>query len=100
MRLFVDDTREFPDSRFQCCRTAAQAKMFLSIMKFEFITLDYNLGHGEETGLDILMWIKENNIYVPEINIHSNHIVGKERMREYAEENFPDSKITMNMLMK
>ncbi|MBR4881685.1 MAG: hypothetical protein IKU19_07100 [Clostridia bacterium] len=100
MRLFVDDTREYPNARFQCCRTAQQAKLLLSCMEFEYITLDYDLGHGKESGLDILVWMKENNIRVPEINIHSNHVIGKERMREFIEENFPGTKLTMNMLMK
>ncbi len=100
MKLFVDDTREFPKWGYECCRDAASAKLFLSIMNFEFISLDYSLGTNCETGLDILIWMKEYNIFIPEINIHSNHIIGMERMREYCKENFPNSKITMRTLPK
>jgi len=65
----------------------------------EFITLDYSLGNGD-TGMNVLLWMKENNVFVPHINIHSNHIFGRRRMQEFCEENFPDSRITMNMLPK
>lgn len=100
MRLFVDDTRSFPPAGYQCCRDAESAKLMLSIMRFESVTLDYSLGRGEENGLDILIWMKENGISVPHINIHSNHAIGREKMREYAEANFPDSVVTANMLAK
>lgn len=100
MRLFVDDTREFPRAGYECCRDAETAKMLLSAMHFESVTLDYDLGPDSESGLDILQWMREKNISVRSINIHSNHIFGRERMREYAEENFPQSNITTNMLPK
>ena len=35
MRLFVDDTREFPNG-YQCCRDANTAILMLSAMKFEY----------------------------------------------------------------
>lgn len=100
MKLFLDDTREFPKSGYECVRDAASAKLLLSIMEFEFITLDYSLVKGEENGLDVLMWMKENDIFVPHINIHSNHIFGRQKMKEFCEQNFPNSEITMNMLPK
>lgn len=99
-RLFVDDNREFPGMGYECVRSAEDAIFLLRIMKFDHISLDYNLGKGCKGGLDILIWMKANNVFVPEINIHSNHIFGRERMREYCEENFPDSKITMRTLPK
>lgn len=98
MRLFVDDRRPFPPAGYECCRSAHTAKLLLSVMRFESVTLDYSLGQGEETGLDILIFMKENNIFVPSINIHSNNVTGRQEMLEYAEDNFPDSSITANTL--
>ena len=99
MRLFVDDTREFPNG-YQCCRDANTAILMLSAMKFEHISLDYSLGKDRKTGLDILIWMKEHDIFVPEINIHSNNIKGVEKMRKYCDENFQNSKITEYTLPK
>ncbi len=96
MKLFLDDTREFPKSGYECVRNAESAKTLLSIMPFDFVSLDYSLGKGEETGLDVLIWMKENNICVPHINIHSDHSIGREQMRTYCQEHFPESKVTMN----
>ena len=97
-KLFVDDTRDFPKVGFECCRDAHVAKVHMTIMEFAYISLDYSLGRGCENGLDILIWMKENNIFVPEINIHSNHLIGRELMYDYCKENFPDSVVTKHML--
>lgn len=98
-KLFVDDTREFPTGSYECCRIVKHALIFLDIIRFDHISLDYSLSNGE-TGMDILNYMKEKNIFVPNINIHSNNIFGKEQMREFCKANFPNSKITMNMLPK
>lgn len=100
MRLFVDDTRAFPERGYQCCPDVKSAILMLSLMRFEHISLDYTLGYNGETGMDILRWMKENGVTVPEINIHSNHTVGREKMREFCEKNFPNTRVTMNMLPK
>jgi len=100
MKLFVDDTREFPKAGYQCCRTAADAKMLLRLMKFDVISLDYNLGKNQETGLDILVWMKENGAFVPEIIIHSNNVRRIEEMVEYTRHNFPESQVTINTRSK
>lgn len=97
LSLFVDDTRDFPKEGYQCCRDADSAILLLSIMKFDFISLDYCLGRDAKNGLDILIWMKENNKSVPHINIHSNHIY-RDKMRTYIEENFPETVVTMNTL--
>ena len=99
-KLFVDDTREFPEWGYECCRDAESAMSLLSFLKFDLISLDYNLGMNRKSGLDILIWMKENDIFVPEINIHSNHIIGKGEMYLYCKEHFPKSKITLNTLSK
>jgi hypothetical protein len=39
MRLFVDDTREFPNHGYQCARDADAAIVLLSFMRFEHIFL-------------------------------------------------------------
>ncbi len=100
MRLFVDDTREFPKVGYECVRDADSAILLLSIIPFDHISLDYTLGHDCKNGLDILIWMKEHDVYVPEINIHSNHIFGVEKMRKYCEENFPNTTVTTRMLRK
>ena len=99
MRLFVDDTRKFPERGYECCRYVKDAKLLLSIIEFDHISLDYSL-FGDETCMEILEYMKENDIFVPHINIHSNNIIGKERMKKFCEEHFPKTKLTMIELPK
>lgn len=99
-RLFLDDSRDYPTIGYECCAEVWVAQSHMLIMDFEYISLDYSLGRGKETGLDLLIWMKEQGIFVPEINIHSNHSIGREKMYQFCKENFPDSVVTMHMLMK
>ncbi|WP_295154113.1 cyclic-phosphate processing receiver domain-containing protein [uncultured Ruminococcus sp.] len=95
LKLYVDDKRDFPKG-FECVRTYEDCLLYFSIFNdFDFVDLDYNLGE-EKTGLDILIWMKENGKKPKHINIHSNHIVGMRLMKKYADENFKDSSVTMN----
>lgn len=98
MRLFVDDTREFPKSGYECVRDAQSAIQLLSVLKFEHISLDYDLGYGCMNGLDILVWMRDHHVFVPSINIHSSHIFGVGRMKRFCEENFPNTELTTRMV--
>ena len=93
-KLFVDDRRPMPKTGYiMHCQDAASAKLMLSIMPFDGISLDYNLGEGG-TGLEILEFMKENNISFPRINIHSDHVIGRELMAEFCGKYFPDTEVT------
>lgn len=95
MKLFVDDKREQP-KYFNCAVDYNGAVSLLSLLDFDFITLDYDLGDGPN-GLDVLKYIHENKKYPQQLNIHSTHSEGQHLMRRYAEENFPKTvSITMN----
>ena len=95
MKLFVDDMRPCPDGDdYIYCQDYEEAIWQLSINDFEYVSLDYHLGYGE-SGLDILVWMRNNKKVPPKINIHSSHPWGRRQMKEFCDENFPDSEITM-----
>ena len=98
MKLFLDDNRKCPQGDFDVCRNANDAIFFLSRRKYDYISLDYDLGYGEKTGLDVLIYMKENNIFVPHINIHSSHIFGRRKMQDFCTQYFPKTEITMNFV--
>ena len=99
MKIILDDRRYVPDnSPYNVARTYSECVELLRLFrKISFISLDYNLG-TVKTGYDVLVYMKEHNIEVKHINIHSNHILGVPKMREYAWENFPDVPLTFNPL--
>ena len=98
-KIILDDRREFPENGgYTCVRTYKDCVLLLSVFKkVDFISLDYNLSE-EKTGLDVLVYMRENKIEAEHINIHSNHIIGVPQMKEYAEKHFPNAKLTTNSL--
>ncbi|MBQ4155249.1 MAG: hypothetical protein IJD90_00400 [Clostridia bacterium] len=90
MKLFVDDKREKPDDKMMTkVETFGMATILMSVQKYEFVSLDYDLGANQPTGLDILKWMHENARYPEHINIHSDHPEGKPEMMKFIKENFP-----------
>lgn len=99
MKIVLDDRRNIPDnSPYNLVRTYEECVEMIRLFRhISFISLDYNLG-TVKTGYDVLVYMKENGIAVKHINIHSNHILGVPKMREYAYANFPHTSITFNPL--
>ncbi len=98
MHIILDDQRPFPNGPYNCVRTYEECVEMLRLFRsIDFISLDYDLGGGE-TGYDVLVYMKENNIEVKQINIHSDHSVGVPKMRDYVWDNFPDVSLTCNAL--
>lgn len=91
MKIFVDDKRDFSEVQkygYSCVRTYQQCVTLLSVFKnIDVINLDYDLGGGE-TGLDILIYMKQNNIKAQEIYIHSTHLEGVKEMEKFIKQNF------------
>ena len=101
MKLYVDDMRSLPedDPDCICSRDYEDAIWQLSIREYEYISLDYDLGTSSlGNGLDILKWMSANGKYIPKINIHSSHPIGVHMMKEFAENFFPSSVVTVHSL--
>lgn len=99
MKIILDDRRYVPgNSPYNVVRNYDDCVEMLRLFrKISYISLDYNLG-TVKTGYDVLVYMKENNIEVKHINIHSNHILGVPQMQAYAWENFPGVEVTFNPL--
>ena len=98
MKIILDDRRSFPDGPYNCVRTYDDCVRLLRVFrKASFLSLDYDLG-ADKTGLDVLIYMHENNITAEQINIHSDHAEGVPKMRRYAEEHFPGTIVSFNPL--
>lgn len=90
-KIFVDDKRSFDEAEkcgYSCVRTYNECILLLSVFKkIDVINLDYDLGE-DKTGLDILIYMKENNIEVKEIYIHSTHSEGVKEMEAFIKQNY------------
>lgn len=99
MKIVLDDRRNLPaNSPYNLVRTYGECVELIRLFrKISFISLDYNLG-TVKTGYDVLVYMAENDIEVKHINIHSDHILGVPKMRDYAREHFPHVSLTFNPL--
>lgn len=91
VKIFLDDQRPCPKGLgYECARNFKMCKLWIDICKgkLEFVDLDYSIGDNE-TGLDVLSYLKEKKVIVEHINIEGEHA-----MRRFAEANFPDAIIT------
>lgn len=93
-KLFVDDNRKKPENGYDCAEDYYEAVRLLERNNYDFASFDYDLGVGQN-GLQVLIWMKQNGKYIPRINIHSSHSLGRSQMKNYCETNFPGVKVTM-----
>lgn len=95
IKLFLDDRRSFdlPSQYGYCCvRSYQECILLLSVYKdIDIINLDYDLG-TKKTGLDVLRYMKQENIKVKHIYIHSTHKDGVSQMEKYIQDHFNDVK--------
>lgn len=99
MKIILDDRRYVPsNSPYNVVRNYEDCVDMLRLFrKISFVSLDYDLGEAK-SGYDVLVYMKENDIEVKHINIHSDHSVGVPKMKEYVWKNFVNVSLTNNPL--
>lgn len=86
INLYVDDLRKCPE-HFVVARNYETAIEYLNKCKINILSLDHDLGEDSDgnlllTGYDIVKYICENNIFIKQIYIHTDNVVGRENMYE------------------
>lgn len=92
--IYLDDERT-PKKEFDiivrnyedCIEAIKNNKVYL-------ISLDHDLGRLK-TGYDVAMWLVENDIEIPNVNIHSMNVVGSQNIRKLLKRYFPNIRITI-----
>ncbi len=109
MKLWVDDERPAPDDRWYHAETSAEAIEFLETIDylaamtedteiFE-VSLDHDLGYSDElptkyagkedTGMKVLYWMIENEVWPKMLTIHTMNPVGRDNMLRAANASAP-----------
>ncbi len=88
MKLYVDDQRA-PPPDWVCARTVDDAIQYLAKGNVTEMSLDYDLGGHDSTGLDVLAWLESavsaGRITLPAITAHSGSILGRRRLENHIE---------------
>jgi hypothetical protein len=86
MWLLIDDTRSLNVDAI--ARNAKSAKELLSLMCWDHVCFDYDLGE-DESGYDVLKWAIQScyldNIH--HVQLVTGNTVGRERMKNILEDN-------------
>lgn len=87
MKLWLDDERPVPDDSWVLAKTVDDLKTALQENQetLEEVSLDFVLV-GRETGLDALLWMKDQDIWPAKLTTHSSGISANFVMIEYAQE--------------
>jgi len=87
MNVYMDDLRSgpmyYPDSKnWVIVRTVADVETLLKLSIVEDLSLDHDMGLGQDTGYDLCKWMVETECFPSgEIVIHSANPVGAENMK-------------------
>lgn len=82
MKIWLDDLRSPPDHSWHWCTTVDCAKGLMLHFTISEMSLDNDLGEGQEEGRRLVLWMAANDTW-PEgrITIHSANVVAGEYMR-------------------
>ena len=87
MKVYLDDIRETPEG-WARTKTASETIELLKSDKVSCVSLDHDLGEGNEqgTGNDVLVWIESQvftnpNYIPPMIIIHTSNVSAAQKMK-------------------
>lgn len=85
MKLYLDDCRDTPRG-WERTYTVEETKKILATRQVTHLSLDNDLGDGQEEGYKVLDWLEEevyndHSFPLPEITIHSSNASRVEYMK-------------------
>lgn len=89
INVYLDDRRACP-AGFVLARSADECIMLLQECDVDVVSLDYDLGWDQPTGLDVARYIVASRRYPKAIYLHSSSIGGRRAMYELLYQNKPD----------
>lgn len=98
MNVYMDDARSGPISytdddfdEWVIVRSVNNVKTLLGLNVVDDLSLDYDMGEGMPTGMDLAKWIVEHNTWPKGIiTIHSSDPVGAENMKSLIDQHRPN----------
>lgn len=88
IHVFLDDRRPCPPG-FVLARTADECILLLQECEVGILSLDYDLGPGAQTGMDVVHYIIVSGKYPQEIYMHSSSWVGRALMAQALKDAAP-----------
>ncbi|RXZ81867.1 cell division protein FtsJ [Paenibacillaceae bacterium] len=94
IHIFLDDYRHCP-AGFVPARNVEECKQLLDSDAVGVLSLDYDLGWGEPTGIEVVKHIVATGSYPQRIFLHTSSPAGRMQMYKLLSEHAPD-KVELN----
>ena len=88
IHVYLDDYRSCPPG-FVPVRSAEECILLLEEEEVDILSLDYDLGRGNPTGLEVARYIAESGRYPRRIYMHSSSPSGREQMYQVLRSALP-----------
>ncbi|GKU79263.1 cyclic-phosphate processing receiver domain-containing protein [Paenibacillus sp. L3-i20] len=89
IHVYLDDYRHCP-AGFILARNAEECKLLIDNETIDILSLDYDLGWGQPTGLEVVRHLIAGGNYPKRIYLHTSSASGKLQMYHYLSENIPN----------
>ncbi|OGX68256.1 MAG: cell division protein FtsJ [Paenibacillus sp. RIFOXYA1_FULL_44_5] len=81
IHVFMDDLRSCPEG-FVFARSVEECLLLLTGSEVGVLSLDYDMGFGQATGLDLVHSMINHQAFPQEIYLHSSHQWGRSQMHQ------------------
>ncbi|WP_248925593.1 cyclic-phosphate processing receiver domain-containing protein [Paenibacillus hamazuiensis] len=95
IRVFLDDMRRCPEG-FVLAKDAAECILLLEQCEVEVLSLDYDLGPGQPTGLEVVMHMVRKRLFPREIYLHTSSASGRVSMFNLLYAHKPEGTVLYN----
>lgn len=88
INVYLDDFRRCPEG-FVLAKNAAECKLLIDHESINILSLDYDLGWNEPTGLEVVRHMVEHKKFPKQIYLHSSSLAGRQQMYALLMQHIP-----------
>ncbi|HHT7237753.1 MULTISPECIES: cyclic-phosphate processing receiver domain-containing protein [Bacillus] len=99
MNVYMDDQRGCPYG-YVLATTVESALQFVRSNKVNILSLDFNMGWRQKNGLDFVEAFCTEGLYVNEIHLHTNDVIGMHQMKQRIEKGKVQGEIDPHIVVK
>ncbi|EJS52709.1 hypothetical protein CN445_04230 [Bacillus cereus] len=99
MNVYMDDQRSCPYG-YVLATTVESALQFVRSNKVNILSLDFNMGWRQKNGAEFVEAFCTEGLYVNEIHLHTNDVIGMHQMKQRIERGKEEGEINPCIALK
>ncbi|MFJ8527297.1 cyclic-phosphate processing receiver domain-containing protein [Bacillus sp. NPDC094106] len=99
MNVYMDDQRTSPFG-YTLATTVETALDFVRNNDVDILSLDFNMGWRQKNGLEFLEVFCTEGLYVKEVHLHTNDVIGMHHMLNRIKKGKEKGEIQSNIVVK